>query len=120
MIEMPKLTDANYAQWSNDMQKLLRSKELWNHCLTEEQQLAELTEFLEQENSKNVKDVKWFTEDQKCRGILGLNVSTKFTLIPSFANVSLLRMVLPESNTSIFLTSAANFTKCGEPVFTIA
>lgn len=42
-----KLADDNYYSWSYDMEMLLSAKGLWNHCLTEAEQMIELGQFLE-------------------------------------------------------------------------
>jgi hypothetical protein len=98
-ITIPKLGDDNFYSWSYEMEMLLSSKGLWNHCLTEEQQIAELSQFSEQvyrEANPDVKDIKadviletakkllptkdatWITNDKKCVAIIGLNVDAKF------------------------------------------
>jgi hypothetical protein len=99
-----KLGDDNYYSWSYEMEMLISSKGLWNHCQTEKQQIAELIEFLEQ-NPTNpqadplnkeqllvaaqkllaVKDTKYMSENKKCIALIGLNVDSKFIpIIRSF------------------------------------
>jgi hypothetical protein len=97
-ITIPKLGDDNFYSWSYEMEMLLSSKGLWNHCLTEEQQINEIydlaKETLKSENPEadlkreNVimvakkllpkKDADWYSNDKKCLAIIGLNVDPKF------------------------------------------
>ena len=89
---IPKLTDDNYYTWSYEMEMLLASKGLWNHCLTDVQQIQELKEFIKMELPEAEedkieelalqrlpkKDVTWMSRDKKCIALIGMHVDAKF------------------------------------------
>ena len=64
-IDVPKLNDTNYNDWSNAMETLLSAKGLYQHCLNEK--------------AVAMKDLlNYFNNDQKCKGILGLHVESRY------------------------------------------
>src|SRR5436305_872382 len=97
--QIAKLNDENYYTWSYDVEMLLSSKGLWEHCLSpterqqQRQQYEELlrpTSILRSNFDENEQlrfteperiDAKWIEDDKKCMAIIGMNIETKFISI---------------------------------------
>ena len=62
-----KLTDDNYYTWSYDIEMLLASKGLSQHCFP-----------LAKEDEALVRDQTWIINDKKATALIGLNVDDKF------------------------------------------
>lgn len=65
-INVPKLNDTNFNDWSKAMETLLSAKGLFNYCLNEKNAVA-MNDLL-----------VYFNNDQKCKAIIGLNVESRY------------------------------------------
>ena len=70
-----KLDETNYFAWAFEIEMLLRSKDLFEHCSisTEEKFQKEIMD-----DDKHGEVIKWISDDSKAIAIIGLNVSQKY------------------------------------------
>src|SRR5215831_9846965 len=70
-----KLDETNYFAWAFEIEMLLRSKDLFEHCSisTEEKFQKEIMD-----DDKHGEVIKWISDDSKAIAMIGLNVSQKY------------------------------------------
>jgi len=113
-----KLDETNYFDWAFEIEMLLCSKDLFDHCLFSKEEKFQ-KEIIDEFESAEVK--KWNSDDKKAIAMIGINVSQKyFSTIKNCSSckevwISLKKHFSETSNSQILLLKHQFHTSMMQP-----